>query len=308
MKRISLTTIKSFVWRAAFIMLMLVMVSSHFASGFAAKFTSGVSGSDTGRVASFDGGTVEKGHLKPHEIVDIELPSAETTTYYAFSASFRIIFKPCEVARQFNFDLYYTGIDNSEQNQNNKVLPDRVTLYCPAIIASNGATLKRLDPANVGVTDADPFPAISDGSLASVMNLTDEGEVAPTIPNSVDTIAENYVYYGYKVVEGAYTDETVLNDELNKVPTTWAKASATNIAGDSVQTVNSEGTTVTATTTKTTITYPGVTGTETIPMEGAVYEYTFIFFIDGTSEIHEAGTSIEYESQVKFDLDCWQVD
>lgn len=55
MKRIkfTLSSIKSFVWRAAFCLLVLCLITSHFSAGFAAKFTSGTTGSDAARVANF---------------------------------------------------------------------------------------------------------------------------------------------------------------------------------------------------------------------------------------------------------------
>ena len=54
MKRFNFAKMQSFVWRAALTMLFFVMITSHFTFGFAAKYTSGASDSDSARVAKFD--------------------------------------------------------------------------------------------------------------------------------------------------------------------------------------------------------------------------------------------------------------
>ena len=51
--KIRLSTIKSFVWRTAFIMLVLVLFTTHFVSGLAARYVTSSSGDDSARVAKF---------------------------------------------------------------------------------------------------------------------------------------------------------------------------------------------------------------------------------------------------------------
>ncbi len=257
--------LKSVIWRVAFVLFCFVVLTSHFAQKFAAKFASESTGKDGARVASFHGGEVTVGAMEPQE-VDIELPSCEVERFYVFSARFTVTFEPCEVLREFTFSLYHDREEN-----------DRVRLYCPEEVANGTVERKRLQ-VNDSITE--PYEFVDCPNLNYVMYSVLENEA---VQENAELVSGN-VWYGVKLNDGTVE---------------WKSENGVDGEGDVSTSVSGE-------ISQTRISY--AKSAVKVPMEGAVYEYSFLFFIYGKSETGNKNAGITYKNYLKYDMECWQVD
>ena len=86
MKRFNFAKMQSFVWRAALTMLFFVMITSHFTFGFAAKYTSGASDSDSARVAKFSV-SVNNADLSTMKELNFSAATDYESMYWSFTVS-----------------------------------------------------------------------------------------------------------------------------------------------------------------------------------------------------------------------------
>ena len=232
------TALRSVLWRVAFVLFCFVVLTSHFAQKFAARFASESAGTDGARVAFFHAGEVTVGAMEQQE-VDIELPSCDVERFYVFSARFTVTFEPCEVLREFTFSLYH----NREEN-------DRVQLYCPEEVANGTVERQRLQVNN---SIAKPYEFVDCPNLNYVMYSVSESEA---VQENAELVADN-VWYGVKLNDGEVS---------------WARENGVDSEGNVSTTVSGE-------ISQTRISY--AKSAVKVPMEGAVYEYSFLFFIYG---------------------------
>ena len=107
------TALRSVLWRVAFVLFCFVVLTSHFAQKFAARFASESAGTDGARVAFFHGGEVVASQFLPTKqlVANNSGNTNAQTLYYVFEAEFTLKFKACEVARNFSFSIAMSDTD-----------------------------------------------------------------------------------------------------------------------------------------------------------------------------------------------------
>ncbi len=164
------------IFRAALVLLCLVVLTSGMTGRLFAKYYAAASGSDSARVARFSGGGVTYEKFDPKGDITAEYGEAQ---YYVFEANFTVTFGEAEVSRQFDFNTYFDG--NAAVN---------TSLVCPA------------DSSSVKFITINDEGTAVDGSLA--------------VFGGTGAFTQNTVYYSVNDVWSSQTEKddiAFFNDE-----------------------------------------------------------------------------------------------
>ena len=223
----------TYLWRIVLGLLCLVMISTPFCLRYEARYVTAVDGTSTGKIASFDGGTVTFSSFSLGE----NIMADENKYFYVFEAKFTLTFEPCDVSRQFSMDFWLDYPESYNKDMTTLYYPAGYSDYSfttlPRVPQGNTQVLPTVTPATFIGTDAvhggfntgafatnTIYYAIDDGSAktwytVSGASKTTAVEVADTVDVPMEGDAYTYsVLFFVHAHNAENSDGVQLKEEL----------------------------------------------------------------------------------------------